>query len=187
MQSQPRHYEVPLQDITLSVHEWAGPGDPILLLHATGFHSRCWDQIVQRLPDRHVYAVDLRFHGASTGKGDVDWVLMAHDIEQLIDHLDLHNIVGVGHSLGGHLVARVAAERIERFKSLVLIDPVILPRDRYETAPELAEMTPDMHPVSRRKNQWIDSDEMFERFRQKPPFNGWQEDVLRDYCRYALV
>ena len=164
MRAQPKHYELKLHDVTLVVHEWEGQGDPILMLHATGFHSRCWDQIIMRLPNAHIYAVDLRFHGASGAHGNVDWQLMARDIEQLIDSLDLQRVLGVGHSLGGHLAARVAAERIERFRALVLIDPVILPRDRYDTAPELANMTADMHPVSRRKNQWRDSDEMFERF-----------------------
>ncbi|MEH6517107.1 MAG: alpha/beta hydrolase [Halioglobus sp.] len=187
MRAQPKHYELKLHDVTLLVHEWEGQGDPILMLHATGFHSRCWDQIIMLLPNAHIYAVDLRFHGASGAHGNVDWQLMARDIEQLIDSLDLQRVLGVGHSLGGHLAARVAAERIERFRALVLIDPVILPRDRYDTAPELATMTADMHPVSRRKNQWRDSDEMFERFRNKPPFNNWQPEVLHDYCAYALV
>ncbi len=44
---------------------WPGEGDPVLLLHATGFHARCWDEIVRRLPGRPVYAVDLPCHGLS--------------------------------------------------------------------------------------------------------------------------
>ena len=155
MRTQPKHYELKLHDVTLVVHEWEGQGDPILMLHATGFHSRCWDQIIMRLPNAHIYAVDLRFHGASGAHGNVDWLLMAHDIEQLLDRLDLQRVLGVGHSLGGHLAARVAAERIERFRARGQSTPV--------------------------------RDEMFERFRNKPPFNTWQPEVLRDYCAYALV
>ena len=52
-------------EVELSLIEWVGTGDPILLLHATGFHSRCWNQVVKHLPGRHIYAADLRFHGAS--------------------------------------------------------------------------------------------------------------------------
>jgi pimeloyl-ACP methyl ester carboxylesterase len=43
-----------------------------------------------------------------------------------------------------------------------------------------------MSPVSRRKNQWRDAAEMYERFRNRAPFASWEEQVLRDYCDYAL-
>jgi pimeloyl-ACP methyl ester carboxylesterase len=42
------------------------------------------------------------------------------------------------------------------------------------------------HPVSRRKNQWRDADEMYQRFKDRAPFDSWQPEVLRDYCDYAL-
>ena len=184
--SEPRHYEIALEEVSLKVHEWAGQGDPVLLLHATGFHSRCWDQVVQRLPGLHIYAVDLRFHGQSGAAGEVDWKIMANDIEQLIEKLDLRQILGVGHSIGGYLIARVAAGRSERFRALVLIDPVIFAPDHYRQHAHLADVDPATHPVSRRKNQWRDSAEMFERFQARPPFNRWQAAVLRDYCNYAL-
>ncbi len=187
MRSQPKHYDVAIDDITLGVHEWPGQGDPILLLHATGFHSRCWDQIVKRLPDAHIFAVDLRFHGTSSARGTVNRETMASDICRLLDKLALHQILGVGHSLGGYITARVAAEKTDRFRSLVLIDPVIPPLDQAAASRDVETMTAEMHPVSRRKNQWRDSEEMFARFSQKPPFDRWQETVLRDYCAYALV
>jgi len=28
---------------------------------------------------------------------------------------------------------------------------------------------------------------MFERFRPRPPFSGWQPEVLRDYCEFGLL
>jgi pimeloyl-ACP methyl ester carboxylesterase len=60
-----REFRINVGDDELSVLEWQGEGDPILLLHATGFHSRCWNQVVEHLPGQHVFAVDLRFHGGS--------------------------------------------------------------------------------------------------------------------------
>ena len=187
MRLQPKHYEIELEDTTIGVHEWAGVGDPVLLLHATGFHSRCWDQIVQRLPEAHIFAVDLRFHGTSGAGGEVDRVAMARDIDSLLDRLDLQKVLGVGHSLGGYIVARVAAENVDRFRELILIDPVIPPLEQITPAGDAAPLTAETHPVSRRKNRWRDSQEMVERFSAKPPFNRWQDAVLKDYCDYALV
>lgn len=183
----PREFRVDIGDVELSVAEWAGQSDPVLLLHATGFHSRCWNQVVKRLPGRHIYAVDLRFHGSSGDTGEVDWNILAEDIRILITQLDLVNVVGVGHSIGGHLMARVAAQAPERFKHLVLIDPVIMSPERYAQMHEFTQgIDAKDHPVSRRKNQWRDADEMYQRFKGRAPFDSWQPEVLRDYCDYAL-
>ena len=184
---QPNIRLVQLPDISLRVTEWPGNGDPVLLLHATGFHSRCWDEIARRLADTHLYAVDLRFHGGSESSGAVNWQLMASDIEQLLNKLDLQRVVGVGHSIGGYLVACAAARQRERFKHLVLIDPVIFQRQVYiQRFTQRGAVDPSENPVSRRKNQWRDAEEMYQRFRDRSPFVHWQEQILRDYCAHAL-
>lgn len=184
---QPDIYQVELADVTLQVTEWPGEGDPVLLLHATGFHSRCWDAIARLLPGVHLYAVDLRFHGGSARTGEVDWRLMAGDVEQLLDRLDLNRAVGVGHSIGGYLIAYAGARQLRRFKHLVLIDPVIFQRQVYiERFTQRGAVDPSEYPVSRRKNQWRDAEEMYQRFRDRSPFVHWQEQILRDYCAHAL-
>lgn len=182
-----REFRVDIGDVELSALEWPGEGDPVLLLHATGFHSRCWTQVVEQLPGQHIYAVDLRFHGASSDEGDVDWKLLAEDIRILVEQLDLRQLVGVGHSIGGHLITRVAASLQDRFKQLVLIDPVIMSPERYARMHEFVEaIDATEHPVSRRKNAWRDSEEMYQRFKDRTPFSTWDPRVLRDYCDYAL-
>lgn len=182
-----REFRIDIGDVELSVLEWPGEGDPVLLLHATGFHSRCWTQVVEQLPGQHIYAVDLRFHGASSDEGEVDWKLLAEDIRILVEQLELRQLVGVGHSIGGHLITRVAASLQDRFKQLVLIDPVIMSPERYARMHEFVEaIDASEHPVSRRKNAWRDSEEMYQRFKDRPPFSTWDPRVLRDYCDYAL-
>lgn len=182
-----REYHLDIGEVELAVVEWTGEGSPVLLLHATGFHSRCWNQVVERLTGRHIFAVDLRYHGRSGSLGAVDWNVLTNDIVTLVQRLDLRDVVSVGHSIGGYLAARAAARLPDRFRHLLLIDPVVTSPETYAFAQEMArEMQASDHPVSRRRNQWQDSDEIFERFRNKPPFNTWNEHVLRDYCDYAL-
>jgi len=183
----PKEFRLDIGDVELFVVEWAGSGDPILLLHATGFHSRCWNQVVKRLPGRHIFAVDLRFHGASDASGKTDWRMMAGDIRLLIEKLNLTRLVGVGHSIGGYLIAHAATQVPERCKHLILIDPVIMAPERYLQFQVFSDrLEAQDHPVSRRKNQWRDAQEMYERFQGRAPFNTWQPAVLRDYCDYAL-
>ena len=184
---QTREYHLDIGDVELAVVEWPGEGDPALLLHATGFHSRCWKQVVKRLPNRHIFAVDLRYHGNSGSLGEVDWNVLSQDISLLVEKLDLRNVVGVGHSIGGYLMARAAVAQLDRFKHAILIDPVITSHDTYAFSQRAFEdFDAADHPVARRKNKWQDAEEMFEHFKDRSPFNSWQAEVLRDYCDYAL-
>ncbi len=185
---EPTATDIDVQGDRLAVLEWPGEGDPVLLLHATGFHSRCWNQVVRLLPQQRILAVDLRYHGASDGgEAAPDWGHMSRDIELLVSELGLNNVIGVGHSIGGHLVTRAAAALPGTFRQLLLIDPVIMAPQTYAAMPDMiGGVQATDHPVSRRKNRWIDAEEMFERFSQRPPFDSWQPEILRDYCDYAL-
>jgi pimeloyl-ACP methyl ester carboxylesterase len=183
----PRQYQVDVNDTELAVTEWPGVGDPVLMLHATGFHSRCWDQVVHQLPDRHIFAVDLRFHGGSSANGTVNWKVMCQDVQALIQQLDLTCLTGVGHSIGGHIVTRVCAWEAPRFQQLVLIDPVIFSPERYRAfEASVGNIDPMLHPVSKRKNRWQNPEEMFQRFQSREPFSTWDSAVLKDYCDHAL-
>ncbi|MDX1733596.1 MAG: alpha/beta hydrolase [Halioglobus sp.] len=184
---QPRQRFIDTGDTRIAVNHWRGSGDPVLLLHATGFHSRCWDQVVHLLPERDIYAADLRFHGASGDNGKVSWAAMCADILHVVETLDLQRTVGAGHSIGGHILARVAVRVPQHFARLLLIDPVIQCPERYARMRRFAaQHSAADHPVSRRRNQWRGPQEMYERFLSRPPFNTWRPEVLRDYCDHAL-
>ena len=45
-------------------------GRTLLLVHATGFHARCWDQVIAHLPsDWNIVSVDMRGHGDPEKRG----------------------------------------------------------------------------------------------------------------------
>jgi lipase len=177
---------LPLQPVPLAVWEWPGLEDaahpPLLLAHATGFHGRLWDEIVRRLPGRRVLAVDMRGHGRS-GKPAPPylWRAFGADLAALVRALDLRGAIGIGHSSGGHAVTLAAAMAPEAFRSLLLIDPTIFPKEYYGQ-PNL-----DSSFTLRRKNHWHSVEEMVERFRDRPPFAAWKPEILRDYCRFGLL
>lgn len=184
----PSEMYVELGDATLCVWHWPGQGIPILMLHATGFHARCWDAVIDDLPENPVYAVDLRFHGNSSKSGEVSWPLMAKDIRALVDKLNLAGMVGVGHSIGGYLLTLVAANASSRFRELLLLDPVIMDRQRYAFAKQMETVAnPADHPGAKRRNAWQSPDEMVERFKSRKPFDTWDARVLQDYCDHALT
>ncbi len=181
--------------VALAVFEWPGEGPPLLFVHATGFHARCWDAVIRELPGRRAYAVDMRGHGRSEQTDPpYPWDLFGADLTALVRALDLRGAIGVGHSMGGHSVTMAAGVDPDRFAALLLVDPVITSPEGYRRAGrrETAEGEPAggedaTHFVARRRNEWASADEMYERFAGRPPFGGWEPAVLRDYCEHGIL
>lgn len=172
-----------VNDLDLALWEWPGDGPPLFFVHATGFHGRCWDEVIRRLPGRRAIAVDLRGHGRSD-KPDLPyhWRDFGADVAEIVRLLGLGSAVGVGHSMGGHSLVVATGLRPESFASLLLIDPVIFPPSSYG-----GTVQADSSYVARRRNHWTSPEEMFERFRGRTPFSQWHPAVLHDYCEYGLL
>jgi pimeloyl-ACP methyl ester carboxylesterase len=172
---------VPVNGIEIALWEWPGDGPPVFFCHATGFHARIWDQVIQHLPERRCVAFDARGHGCSSKPAPpYAWRNFGADAAALTESLGLSGAVGVGHSMGGHAVVLASALRPDAFSALVLFDPVIRAQDQYTGPWKKTEF------VAKRRNQWASAQEMFERFEHRPPFDSWDPCVLRDYCDHAL-
>ena len=172
---------MPVNGIEIAVWEWPGDGPPVFFCHATGFHARIWDQVIQHLPERRCVAFDARGHGCSSKPAPpYAWRNFGADAAALTESLGLSGAVGVGHSMGGHAVVLASALRPKAFSALVLFDPVIRAQDQYTGPWKKTEF------VAKRRNQWASAQEMFERFEHRPPFDSWDPRVLRDYCDHAL-
>ena len=178
---------IAVRGIELAYFEWGRrTGPTILMLHATGFHARCWDGVIRALgTDTHVIAVDQRGHGRSSKQGPYNWSEFGADAAAFVDALELENIVGVGHSMGGHSIVQAAGRHPGRFRALLLVDPVILDPAWY-SAPAPFRCAED-HPVARRRNRWSSPEDMYERFKHRQPFSLWVPEVLMDYCRFGVV
>lgn len=160
--------------------------NPILMCHATGFHARCWDEVVRQLPERRIILLDTACHGLSSNlEPPFSWHDFTLDLIEVIETLNLQNIIGVGHSMGGHLIIRAAGNLSERFASILAIDPVITDANMSR----MRDLIPEgfEHPVAKRRNNWTSSDEMYASFKAKNPFKQWHPQVLKDYCDYGLI
>ena len=189
MQGEPNQHHFHGSQLRLTYFEWGVGGAPtVLLVHATGFHARCWDRTVAALPEGwRVVAVDMRGHGRSDKQPPYVWETFGRDLEELVSALDLENAVGVGHSMGGHCVTQVAAWLPDAFQRLLLVDPVIFDPEAYATDRYRGYDAAEDHPVARRRNDWDSWEEMYERFRERHPFLLWRREVLEDYCRYGVL
>ncbi len=175
--------------VELHAVEWhiaqRGQGRSLLMVHATGFHCRVWDQVIRRLPQHHVVAVDQRSHGRSTQVPITNWAQFGEDLAGFVKARALGPLVGVGHSMGAHALVQAAAREPERFRALVLIDPVIASPAAYHL-PHPA-MGSGMHPAARRRSRFSSAQEMIERFAARRPYDLFDPQALRDYCAYGLL
>jgi len=186
------HY-VNVDGVNLCWFEWGEKQEneeTILLVHATGFHGRCWDQVIARLGNRHVVAIDMRGHGRSDAVPFDSWHQFGTDLIQFVGQLGLTNLVGVGHSMGGYSVVLAAAELVGCFNRLVLFDPVILDPAQYASnADHIADIRDELgrHPIAKRRNEFSGPEEMYNALSPKGGYVLWQEEVMRDYCKFGLL
>ncbi len=165
------------------MYEWPATGPTVFLAHATGFHARCWDQVVARLPEFRCIAVDMRGHGLSSKPNPPYlWRYFGEDVAALGRELGLEGAIAAGHSKGGYAITLAAALEPGIFGKLLLIDPVILTRAAYA-----AHRGGGEHFAARRKNHWASPEAMYHSFHARAPFNHWDPAVLHDYCQYGLV
>ena len=190
---EPTLRHVTCNGVALACFEWRaelrGERPTLLLVHATGFHGRVWDQVIARLPGRHVIALELRGHGRSETAEITGWEVFGRDIAAFVEALGLTGLIGVGHSVGGHALVQAAAFAQASgapgaFARLILIDPVLLAPADYHLPPRIAG---DTHPAAGRKRHFASAAEMFARFADRPPYAVFDRAVLRDYCEHGLL
>ncbi len=108
-----------------------GSGTAVILMHGMFGSLSNLGNLAKVLAQRyHVISVDLRNHGDSPHEDDMDLPLMAADIVELINDLDLRSAILIGHSLGGKIAMQVALNNPHLVQQLVVADisPVDYPQ-----------------------------------------------------------
>lgn len=121
--------EINVNNITLNYIK-DGNGDTLILLHGNGEDSHIFDKLINKLkPQFTVYAIDSRNHGQSTKTDDYTYEVMAEDIHQFIDKLELKNVSIVGFSDGAIICLLLAIKYHQIFDKMVLLGVNLKPSD----------------------------------------------------------
>lgn len=162
---------------------YGGDGSPIVIVHATGFLARVYDQIATALRDiGHVLAYDQAGHGDSDPlpPDAISWYRTADELEAFLLAMNLAGVRAFGHSAGATAIATVAARRPDLISRAMLVEPVIIdPDDPRERPNDLYDRT------LKRKPSFDSFDAMYANFSAKPPYSAWRSDVLRAYCEHG--
>jgi non-heme chloroperoxidase len=115
--------------------DW-GQGQPVVFSHGWPLNADAWDDQAMLVADNGYRAIahDRRGHGRSSQPWDGnDLDTYADDLAQLLEQLDLHEVVLVGHSTGGGEVTRYlgrhGSNRVAKVLLLGAIPPLMLKTD----------------------------------------------------------
>ena len=175
----------------LDFGDGARPVD-VVFAHANGFNAMTYRSILGPLSlSLRLLAIDLRGHGLSRlpaePKGRRSWRDLRDDLAALLDVVSDRPVVLAGHSMGATASLLASAERPERIKSLVLLDPVILPRSAVLAAKipwlfaEVWRRARLTQGALRRRSVFESASAAFQAYRGRGAFRTWPEIMLADY------
>jgi len=162
---------------------------PLFFLHANGYPPECYRPLITKLSE-HYYVFSMRqrpLWSDSRPEEFADWHPLTDDFLRFLDEHQTGALIGVGHSLGGIVTLRAALRQPERFRALVLIDPVLFPPyiiHSWQVIRTLG-LGYHLHPLVRaareRRHQFDDLDRLFKGYRRKPVFRYMDDPALHAY------
>lgn len=170
-----------------------GAGPPLVFAHANGLPPGCYRRLLTPFTADHrvVGALHRPLWTVEPAPRVAPWEPFGDDLLDTIDAVSPDApVVGVGHSLGGIATALAAARRPERFRAVVLIDPVLITPFRrvvYNHATWLlGPKRALLKATRRRRDRWPDRAAAFENLRDKRLFREVDDAGLRD-CVDGMV
>ena len=168
-------------NVRLHVRDLGGAGPPLFMLHATGFGWWQWAPVARGLTDRfHVYALDQRGHGDSE-KVAVGYTMetFAADFEALLKEMGINAAFAMGHSVGAKTLIAHGSLYPGRLRRALLVEPIIQAQGPPPADPR---NNPMAERARKRRPAFPSPQAMFESFKGRPPFNTWQEELVRLYA-----
>jgi len=167
---------------------FGGDGSPLYFLHANGFPPRCYGPLLTRLARRYrVNAMVQRpLWDGSDPQEITDWIPLSADLLKFINEQHASPAIVVGHSLGGIVALRAGLSHPDKFRALVLIDPVLFPPRRIlhwrlQRALGGLKRHPLIIGARNRRQSFDDLDRLFNAYRQRENFRYMDNDALWAY------
>ncbi len=172
--------------VGLAVHDLGGAGPPLLVVHATGFHSRCYAPLCADSGHR-CWGLDVRGHGASPAPvgWQVTWSAFGQDtIAAARSIAPDGGLTGFGHSMGAAALLIAAHQEPGLFDRLVLFEPIAYPPAAL--TPADVEASPLVQGARRRRLRFDSLDDAFANYKSKPPMSAMTTESLRLYVDHGF-
>lgn len=168
-----------------------GSGAPLHFLHANGYPPECYRPLLDLFhQEYHVFGMLLRPLWEGSNPEDLDdWHPLADDLLRFLEARGNGKVIGVGHSVGGVTTLRAALLQPEKFRALILLDPVLfLPTFLLGWSMiRLLGLGEKVHPLiagaKKRRRTFDDLDSVFRGYRSRSIFRFMSGDYLRQYIK----
>ncbi len=155
-------------------YQQLGQGDHIILIHGLFGSLENLNMVAKHLAENYcVLSVDVRNHGLSFHENEMGFAVLAHDILDLMDALNIEKAHLLGHSMGGKIAMEFAMTNPERTNKLIIADiaPVTYPAHHQRIIDGLKAL--DFSTIKRRS----DADEQLSHFVES---KGVRQFLLRN-------
>ncbi|MDP1546109.1 MAG: alpha/beta hydrolase, partial [Anaerolineales bacterium] len=174
---------------TIPHFDLGGDGTPLHFLHANGYPPECYTSLFEHLQNQyHVFGMKLRPLWGDANREDLqDWHPYSDDLLRFLSDFGTAPVIGVGHSIGGIVTLRAAMRDPQKFRALILLDPVFfvppfLTMWNFIRAVGLGEKThPLISAAKKRRSQFDNLDVLFRSYRTKPVFRYMSDESLKGY------
>ncbi|MFN3491566.1 MAG: alpha/beta fold hydrolase [Anaerolineales bacterium] len=96
-------------------------------LHANGYPPEVYKKLFELLQNQyHLFGMKLRLLWDESKIEDVkNWHIFSDDLLRFLSDFTTDSVIGVGHSIGATVTLRAALQNPNKFRALVLLDPVL--------------------------------------------------------------
>jgi pimeloyl-ACP methyl ester carboxylesterase len=164
---------------SIAVYEFGGYGEPLLIMHATGFCAPMYRALARELNDTfRVVALDVRGHGNSSAHAHIDlhWDRIADDVVKVATRVSDGPLHAFGHSMGGGVLMLAEHQRPGTFRSLFLYEPIAFPSDFPMTGQNFMATA-----ARKRRHTFASREEALYRYASRPPLSSIRAEFLVDY------
>ena len=131
-----------------------GKGHTIVLLHGLFGNLDNLGLLSRELRQNYqIVSLDLRNHGTSFQSSEHSYQLMAQDVFNTLEHLELKRYILIGHSMGGKVAMKLAELAQHDVDKLIVLDmaPVSYPERRHDNVFAGLKAVLEQKPTSRQQ------------------------------------
>ncbi len=193
MSGDPTPVVVEHDGLRIAALDWGGDGEPLLLLHPTGFCAGFFDPLARRLRDTYrSIGVDLRGHGGTDAPDAAHkfaFTQMAHDVLAVLDHLGVREWSALGESGGGGVAVLVDQARPGATRRLLMCEAIAFSLERADRTINLADSAKNyMAEIARKRRPvWPDREHVRSSYASRPPLDALASEFLDAYVRWGFV
>lgn len=163
-----------------------GDGPPVLAIHGITSSSQSWCAVARELGGQAtVIAPDLRGRGRSNElTGPYGIAAHAADMAAVLEHFEMQPALVTGHSLGAYIAARLALDRPDLVRAVLLVDGG-LPIPGSESADPQQFLSDFLGPALARLEMTFPSSEAYQRWWRAHPAIADSDVDSGDLAAYA--